>query len=103
MTDGASACITDLKPREWGEDFGKVDKAEEFFKVSCDDILVNNAWINTCFGWRNCMAVNIMAVMMGTVICHGENEELSLDWEKRWLNESRVFLTSLFRTITSFP
>ena len=63
------------------------DTAEEFFKVSCVDILVNNAWINTYFGWRKCMAVNIMADMMGTVIFHGENEELSLDWEKRWLNE----------------
>ena len=41
------------------------DKAEEFFKVRCIDILVNNAGINTNLGWRKCMDVNIMAVMMG--------------------------------------
>ena len=42
------------------------DKAEEFFKVECIDILVNNAGINTNLGWRKCMDVNILAVMMGS-------------------------------------
>ena len=49
------------------EDFKNLfDKAEEFFKVNCIDILVNNAGINTNLGWRKCMNVNIMAVMMGS-------------------------------------
>ena len=42
-----------------------LDRAEEFFKVRCIDILVNNAGVNTNLGWRKCMEVNIMAVMMG--------------------------------------
>ena len=42
------------------------DKAEEFFKVKCIDILVNNAGINTNLGWRKCMDVNIMGVMLGS-------------------------------------
>jgi len=44
------------------------DEAEKFFKVECVDILANNAGINTNFGWRKCMEVNIMAVMNGTEI-----------------------------------
>ena len=44
------------------------DEAEKFFKVDCVDILANNAGINTNFGWRKCMEVNIMAVMNGTEI-----------------------------------
>ena len=44
------------------------DKAEEHFKVGCIDILSNNAGINTNYGWRKCMEVNIMAVMNGTEI-----------------------------------
>jgi len=44
------------------------DKAEECFKVGCVDILGNNAGINTNYGWRKCMEVNIMAVMNGTEI-----------------------------------
>merc|ERR1711892_1047124 len=94
LNAGAKVCISDLKQEsgektlaELKERFGdeKVrfvacnvtseeqfnnlfDKAEEFFKVSCVDILVNNAGINTNLGWRKCMEVNIMAVMMGTEI-----------------------------------
>ena len=49
------------------EEFQNVfDKAEEFFKVKCIDILVNNAGINTNLGWRKCMDVNIMGVMLGS-------------------------------------
>ena len=44
------------------------DKAEEYFKVGCVDILGNNAGINTNYGWSKCMEVNIMAVMNGTEI-----------------------------------
>merc|ERR1712123_42352 len=91
---GARVCLSDLKQdtgeetlAELKEQFGEekvcfvacnvtseeqfsnlFDKAEEFFKVSCVDILVNNAGINTNLGWRKCMEVNIMAVMMGTEI-----------------------------------
>ena len=43
-------------------------RAEEFFQVSCVDLLVNNAGINTNHGWRPCMEVNIMSVMLGTEI-----------------------------------
>ena len=42
------------------------DEAEEYFKVQCIDILVNNAGINMNLGWKKCMDVNIMGVMMGT-------------------------------------
>jgi len=94
LTAGAKVCISDLKQEtgektltELKERFGEkkvcfvtcdvtkeeqfknlFDKAEEFFGVSCVDILVNNAGINTNLGWRKCMEVNIMAVMMGTEI-----------------------------------
>ena len=44
------------------------DKAEKYFNVGCIDILANNAGINTNYGWRKCMEVNIMAVMNGTEI-----------------------------------
>ena len=44
------------------------DRAEEFFKVSCVDILANNAGVNVNLGWRKCMDINIMAVMNGTEI-----------------------------------
>jgi len=44
------------------------DKAEKYFNVGCVDILANNAGINTNYGWRKCMEVNIMAVMNGTEI-----------------------------------
>jgi len=44
------------------------DKAEKYFNVGCVDILGNNAGINTNYGWRKCMEVNIIAVMNGTEI-----------------------------------
>lgn len=44
------------------------DKAEEFFKVSCVDLLANNAGVNTNLGWRKCMAINIISVMLGSEI-----------------------------------
>ena len=94
LSAGAKVCLSDLKLEvgektllELREKFGKenvyfeacdvtdekqfknlFDKAEEFFNVSCIDVLVNNAGINTNLGWRKCMEVNIMAVMMGTEI-----------------------------------
>ena len=78
----SSAALSDLKER-FGEknvcfvqcDVTKdeefinlFDEAEKFFKVDCVDILANNAGINTNFGWRKCMEVNIMAVMNVTEI-----------------------------------
>jgi len=91
---GAKVCISDVKQEtgeaaltELREKYGEekvsfvecdvtsaeqfknlFDKTEEFFKVHCVDILVNNAGINTNLGWKKCMEVNIMAVMMGTEI-----------------------------------
>ena len=44
------------------------DKAEEHFQVGCVDILANNAGINCNYGWRKCMNINIMGVMIGTEI-----------------------------------
>jgi len=44
------------------------DKAEEYFKVGCVDILGNNAGVSPVYGWRKCMEINIMAVMNGTEI-----------------------------------
>ena len=51
------------------EDFVNLfDKTEQFFKVSCVDILANNAGVNLNFGWRKCMEINIISVMLGTEI-----------------------------------
>merc|ERR1712080_86015 len=36
--------------------------------MGCLDLVVNNAGINTNFGWRKCMEVNIMGVMAATEI-----------------------------------
>lgn len=44
------------------------DECEKYFGVPCVDLLVNNAGINTNWGWRKCMEVNIMGVMTGTEI-----------------------------------
>jgi len=44
------------------------DKAEEFFKVDCVDILANNAGVNVNLGWKKCMDINIMSVINGTEI-----------------------------------
>ena len=44
------------------------DKAEGHFQVGCIDILANNAGINCNYGWRKCMTVNIIGVMIGTEI-----------------------------------
>ena len=44
------------------------DKAEENFGVGCVDILANNAGINCIYGWRKCMSINIIGVMIGTEI-----------------------------------
>jgi len=44
------------------------DSCESYFGVSCIDLLVNNAGINTNLGWRKCMEVNIIGVMNGTEI-----------------------------------
>ena len=51
------------------EEFNNLfDKTEEFFKVSCVDLLANNAGVNTNLGWRKCMAINIISVMLGSEI-----------------------------------
>jgi len=51
------------------EQFSKLfDECEAYFKVECIDLLVNNAGINTNWGWRKCMEVNIIGVMTGTEI-----------------------------------
>ena len=91
---GARVCLSDLDKvkgentlTELGERFGKekvcfsfcdvtkeedimslLDKAEEYFNVSCVDIMVNNAGVNVNLGWRICMNINIMAVLNGTMI-----------------------------------
>ena len=44
------------------------DKAEQYFGVTCIDILVNNAGVYENFGWRRCMEVNIIGVLIGTNI-----------------------------------
>ena len=44
------------------------DKTEEYFGVACIDILVNNAGVYENCGWRKCMEVNIIGVMIGTNI-----------------------------------
>ena len=89
---GARVCISDIKQEvgdkalaELKERFGPdnvcfvacdvcqeeqftalFERAEEFFQVSCVDILANNAGVNTNYGWRKCMEVNIISVMLGT-------------------------------------
>ena len=44
------------------------DEAETYFGVDSVDMLVNNAGINTNSGWKKCMDVNIIAVMIGCEI-----------------------------------
>jgi len=94
LDNGAKVCISDLneekcKPtmeefeNRYGQEFvcfvkcdvtieeefvALFDKTEAYFKVNCIDLLANNAGINTNFGWKKCMEVNIMAVMTGTDI-----------------------------------
>ena len=41
------------------------DETEKFFMVDCIDLLVNNAGVNTNFGWKKCMDVNIIGLMIG--------------------------------------
>ena len=91
---GARVCLSDLDQdegentlRELEQRFGKdkvcfslcdvtkeeeleglLDKAEQYFKVGCIDIMVNNAGVNVNLGWRKCMNINIMAVLNGTMI-----------------------------------
>ena len=45
-----------------------IAEAENYFNVDCIDILVNNAGINTNLGWKKCMDVNIIGVMIGSEI-----------------------------------
>ena len=91
LDNGAKVCISDLKEEsgklivdEFEKRYGKenvcfvqcdvtndeqfeklFDDTESYFSVNCIDLLVNNAGINTNFGWKKCMEVNIMAVMKG--------------------------------------
>jgi len=91
---GAKVCISDINQQEGEKALGELrerfgtgnvcfvacdvckeeefnnlfDKAEEFFKVSCVDLLANNAGVNTNLGWRKCMAINIISVMLGSEI-----------------------------------
>ena len=44
------------------------DESEKYFQVDCVDVLVNNAGINTNFGWRKCIEVNLIGVMIGSEI-----------------------------------
>merc|ERR1712183_793601 len=94
LDNGAKVCISDLKEEsgkltvdEFEKRYGKenvcflqcdvtndeqfeklFDDTESYFNVNCIDLLVNNAGINTNFGWKKCMEVNILAVMKGTEI-----------------------------------
>ena len=94
LDNGARVCISDLREEmgkpvveEYQEKYGKenvcyiqcdvtqedqfenlFDQTESYFKVNCIDLLVNNAGINTNFGWKKCMEVNIIGVMTGTDI-----------------------------------
>ena len=91
---GVRVCLSDINKdkgektlRELEERFGKkkvyfvpcdvtqeeefknlFDKAEENFEVGCVDILANNAGVNCIDGWRKCMSINIIGVMIGTEI-----------------------------------
>ena len=44
------------------------NESEKYFQVDCVDLLVNNAGINTNFGWRKCIEVNLIGVMIGSEI-----------------------------------
>ena len=91
LDHGARVCISDLKEdaakltaEEFENTYGKervccvscdvtkteefvnlFDETEKYFKVDCIDMLVNNAGLNTNFGWKKCMEVNIMGLMTG--------------------------------------
>jgi len=43
-----------------------LDEAEKFFNVDCIDVLANNAGIFTHLGWRKCLEVNLVGMMIGT-------------------------------------
>merc|ERR1711935_151452 len=45
---------------------GLLESAEKYFGVECVDVLVNNAGINTNHGWRKCVEVTLLGVMIGT-------------------------------------
>jgi len=94
LSAGARVCISDVREegglatlKELREKFGEkkvtfvqcdvtkpeqftrlFDECESYFNVPCIDLLVNNAGINTNWGWRKCMEVNIIGVMNGTEI-----------------------------------
>ena len=59
-------CQCDVTKEE--EVKGLFDKAEEYFDVNCVDILVNNAGVHVNLGWKNCMEVNLMALLSVTMI-----------------------------------
>ena len=94
LDHGAKVCISDLKEEtamstleEFQKAYGQenvcfvkcdvtdeeqftnlFDETETYFNVHCIDMLVNNAGINTNLGWKKCMNVNIMGVMIGSDI-----------------------------------
>merc|ERR1712226_1805275 len=85
LTAGARVCISDVREegglatlKELREKFGEkkvtfvqcdvtkpeqftrlFDECESYFNVPCIDLLVNNAGINTNWGWRKCMEVTL--------------------------------------------
>ena len=94
LNNEARVCLADLKPdssrktlEEFENQYGAknvcfcqcdvtkenefeslFDKTEQYFGVPCIDILVNNAGVYENYGWRKCMEVNIIGVMVGTSI-----------------------------------
>ena len=93
LEHGAMVCISDINEpngkqtlEEFSKRFGKnnvhfvpcdvtkeeqfvnlFDETEKYFKNNVD-MLVNNAGINSLLGWKKCMDVNIIGVMIGTEI-----------------------------------
>ena len=66
--------------------FRLFDECESYFNVPCIDLLVNNAGINTNWGWRKCMEVNIIGVMNGT--------EIALERMKKQPNKGTIVNTA---------
>ena len=103
LENGARVCISDINDAngketlvEFSKKFGKdhvhfvpcdvtkqdefvnlFDETEKYFKSQVE-MLVNNAGINPLLGWRKCMDVNIIGVMIGTEIATERMSKSSL-------------------------
>ena len=63
-----SVCFVKCDVTQKNEIVHLFDEAENFFKVKCIDVMVNNAGVNDNFGWQKAMEVNILGLMTASEI-----------------------------------